>query len=1172
LLFKIAKKEAYMRMNFRILTVIALLFVSTLGFSQVFVVNEVPIDKFQGSEDDKNFINSLVSYTLNDSYDFLPYDFVSVPVLQDWYNVLVDVVNATNTNVTIVKGKPVPPKKLAPIVIKKIDATTLKNITSLIPQVKGVVSASYSISKTDLLVNIQLLDNTGKVLNKKSVSVPLANLVNREGVILAVKEALVDLFSAWRYYYYDPKRQGSVSLTVTPNKGVVAVLKPNDIPLPLGKNVSLPEGEYTLIVQAPGFAPVVTNIYVAPNSQSKIALKLVPSPKMEYPVPMGLLYLDADVKGVPVIIAEGNIFGTTPLYTNVIAGEKNVIFQQTANTLLKTVKLNVQPDVLNYFYVTLDKVGAGVTISANDGAFVVIDRKLEGVISSGSFSKNLSRGIHTITVFKSGFEPFRTNVNITSDEKITLKVSLNPRKVPVFVVTPESSEVTIRYQGKAVGITPKKVLVEPGKDNFVELVAQDVGFNNTSFNITPSMNSINSRVIKLSPLFGDLLVLTDPTEAIVKFNERIVGTTSVDGLLVRGLPARKGTLIVRKEGYRAIKTNVFIQPNIQNSFSFKLKEAPIKLFINTLPVQNVDVYMNEEYYGENDGVINVEIGNFVMKLVKPGYKTIYTNVSFPSKVDTVIPLTFSMTSGLSEPEVISTVNSNITQIDSLVSNGDYIGAYDVLKSTKDLIVNSGYTNFSVSLVKLYEFINKKEKEIQPEVEFYTLNSKADEVISKADVFLKSGAPKEGLKAIKEFVSNVNVSSITDERKSQILAKIKDKYRELALIDISSTVSNKISDANKFVARGEKSAAYVVFEDTIKLIDEYVVDVPEIVSDVSNIRESILSNYVGIGIEVLSNKTELAIINADDLANKKNFTNAMDILSSTIKEIRASKLYYLGVVKEFESKLQRKYDEISEKALEEEQLGEVKGIFDEVKPIIKDAIKLASINDFDGAIKKYQEALKIIEISEYRENPFLKKLKNDIVADIARVEQSKKEAEEMRLKKIQLQEELEKKKKELPWWTRMQKAWTGVGFEISGSILTPQGSDFAVTNLNTLVNVKFHISILPILGLSFGGFYNVNSQMVSSNASYLAWMGMGQLGLRIPIVKQFSIFGDFGTGVGMWKDSIIMRMGKDYILNAGIDLKFSWFGIRMSYDMAFYDDFKNYQYGGSFGIILWATED
>ncbi len=1161
-----------MKFGIRIFLVTVMLLIGVLGFSQVFVVNETPIAKFKGTEDDKNFINSLVSYTLNDSYDFLPYDFVNVASLQEWYNILVDVVNATNTNVTIVKGKSVAPKKLSPITIKRLDANTIKSISRLIPQLKGVVSVSYSVLKNDLVIDIQLLDNNGKALNRKKISIPLADLANRDGVILTVKEALVDLFNAWRYYYYDPKRQGRVSLTVTPSKGVVAVLKPSDISLPLGKVVPLPEGQHTLIVQAPGFMPIVTNIYVAPNSSLKIALKLVPSPKVDYPVPMGLVYIDTDVKGVPLIIAEGNVFGTTPLYTNVIAGEKNVIFQQTPNTLLKTVKLNVQPDVLNYFYVTLDKVGAGVTISADDGAYVVIDRRLEGVVSSGSFSKNLSRGIHTITVFKNGFEPFRTNINITSDEKIILKVSLNPRKVPVYVVTPESSEVQIRYQGKVVATTPKKVFLEPGKDNFVELIAQEVGFNNTSFDIVPSFTTINSKVVKLSPLFGDLLVLTDPTEAVVKFNDSIMGTTSIDGLLVKSLPARKGTLIIRKEGYRAIKTNVFIQPNIQNSFSFKLKEAPIKLFVNTLPVQNVDIYMNDEYYGENDGVINVELGNFVMKLVKPGYKTIYTNVSFPSKVDTVIPLTFSMTPGLSEPEVISTVNSNVSKIDSLISNGDYIGAYEVLKSSRNLIIDSGYTNFSVSLVKLLEFVSGKEREILPEVEFLTLNSKADEVISSADVFLKSGATKEGLKILKEFVSNVNISSIPDEKKSQILAKVKDKYKELALVDISSAVSNKVSEANKFVARGEKSAAYLVFEDAVKIIDEYIVDVPEIEADVSKLREDVISNYIEIGVEVLSNKTELAIINADELVGKKNFTNAIDILSSAIKEIRMSKLYYLDVIKNFESRLQSKYEEVSEKALEEEQLGEVKGIFDEVKPIIKEAIKLASINDFDGAINKYREALKIIEISEYRDNPFLKKLKNDIVADIARVEQSKKEAEEIKLKKLKLQEELEKKQKELPWWTRMQKAWTGVGFEISGSFLTPQGSDFAITNLNIPVSVKFHISILPILGLSFGGFYNANSQMISSNAAYLAWMGMGQISLRIPIVKQFSIFGDFGTGIGMWKDSLVMRIGKDYILNTGVDLKFSWFGIRMSYDMAFYDDFNNYQFGGSFGIILWATED
>lgn len=65
---------------------------------------------------------------------------------------------------------------------------------------------------------------------------------------------------------------------------------------------------------------------------------------------------------------------------------------------------------------------------------MVINRRLEGMITAGSYSKSLTRGIHTITVFKHGFEVFRTNVNITSDEKININVKLTPKKVPLLLL------------------------------------------------------------------------------------------------------------------------------------------------------------------------------------------------------------------------------------------------------------------------------------------------------------------------------------------------------------------------------------------------------------------------------------------------------------------------------------------------------------------------------------------------------------------------------------------------------------------------------------------------------------------------------------------------------------------------------------------------------------------
>lgn len=1157
-----------------LLFTLVLTLIAQVVFGNVLIVSESPLKgKITLPQEDVDFVNTMVTYSLNDLADVLPYSYIGSYTAQEWYNSIVDIINSTNTNVVIIKGKPSVPKPLPKIQIKSLDSKTISTITKLIPDIKGAISSSYSISKDSVNINIQLTDQTGKVINKKSFTIPLSSLKDRDSVILQVKENLVDLLSAWKYYYYDPKRTAIVNISFKPSVKTVSILvKPDNIQLKPGKN-TLNEGDYTLLITSSGYQPIITNIFVPAGGNINLTFSLQKATPIESPVPMGTVYIDANVKDVPLIIAEGNIFGKTPLYTNLTEGTKNIIFQQTATTLLKSIKIDVKPNDINYYYINLERIGAGVNIVAENGSFVVINRKLEGVITTGSYSKSLTKGIHTITVFKNGFEPFRTNINITSDEKVTINVKFEPKKVPIFVITPQTKEAIISLNNKPIGNTPYTIRLEQGKESKIDILSQEVGFNNESISYVPMMNKINSVIKNLSPLYGDLLVLTDPTDAIVRIDGRIVGKTGLDGLLLKSISARKSFVFVQKEGYKAVKTNIYILPNVQNSLSFKLKEAPIKLFINTLPVQNVSIYFNDEYYGENDGVINVELGNFVMKLVKRGFKTIYTNVSFPDKIDTVIPLTFQMVPGLSEVEIVEYANSNLVEFNKLFSNENYLEAYNILKTTKEEIIKSGYTNYSVEISKVYEFVSKKENEIKPKVEFSILNNEANDVIVKVDSLSKVNAFDDSIKVLKDFITKVNSSSLSDEDKNQILGKVKDKYKEVALISINSKVSNILIQAEKFIAKGEKSAAASIYEDAIKEIDELKIEFPEIEGDISKLRDSIMSNYIPIGIEAISNKVQIVLIQAEDLEKKKNYTNAIDLISSAIKEIKLSKLYFLDEVKSFEAQLNERYEYLVNKSLEEEQMGEVKGVYDEIKPILKEAIRLASIEEYDSAIKKYQEALKIIEISEFKENPFLIKLKDSIIADIAKIEQEKKQKEELKSKKLKLQEEIEKKKKELPWWVRMQKAWTGVGFEFFGSTIIPQGSDFYITNMNIPTGAKIHISFLPIMGINVGGFYNVNSYTVSSNSAYLMWMGLGQIELRIPIIKQFSIIGAFGSGISQSiLEPLKFRMGQDFILNTGIDLKFSWFGMRLTYDMMFYDNFAKNQFGGSFGIILWATED
>ncbi|MCX8028401.1 MAG: PEGA domain-containing protein [Brevinematales bacterium] len=1147
---------------------VAILFVLGLGyvsFANVLIVSESPIKgKVPLSAEDTDFVNTLTTYALNDLSDVLPFSYIDVRASQDWYNSIVDLINATNTNVVMVKGKPSVPKPLPKINITALNPTTISTLTRAISDIKGVIVSSYSVSGNVVKVVIQYLDQTGKVINRKNIDIPISTLRDRDTVLLQVKENIVDLLNAWKFYYYDPKRTATVNISVKPSpKDLNITVRPDNIQLKPGKN-TISEGEYTLILSASGFQTIVTNVVVPAGGNINLSFSLVPSVKIDSPVPSGGVYIDANVKGVSLIIAEGNVVGTTPLYTNLTEGIKNVIFQQSPTTLLKTVQIEVKPNQLNYYFVNLERVGAGVNIIADNGAFVVINRRLEGVITTGSYSRSLGKGIHTITVFKNGFEAFRTNVNITSDEKVTLRVSLTPKKVPVFIVTPQSREVVVSYQGKNVGVVPYTLRLEQGRESRVDILAQEFGFNNSSFSVLPSMTRINTIVQNLSPLYGDLLILTDPIDAVVKVDGRVMGKTGLDGLLLRSISARRSFIFIQKEGYKAIKTNFYILPNIQNSLSYKLKEAPIKLFINTLPVQNVSIYMNDEYYGENDGVVNVELGNFVMKLLKRGYKTIYTNVSFPDKIDTVIPLTFQMVTGLSETEVLEQVNSNISIIDSLIANDNYLDAYNLIKVAKDQIVLSGYTNNSQELLKLYNFVLSKERQVLPKVEFILLSKEADETISKVDSFSKVGVFDESIKIITNFLKKVDASTLLDDSKSQIRSRVRDKYREIALNVLYSKVSNAIAQANRLVLRGEKSAAVGIYDDTVKSIDEFKVDFQEVESEANFLRDSILSNYIPLGIEVFSNKVEITIITVNDLENKKNYSNAIDILSSAIKDIKLSRLYYLDEMKRFEAKLNERFEELIGKIFEEE--------FD-IKSMIREAIRLANLKEYDLAIRKYKEIIDFIDRSRFKDNPYVIKLKDQIITDIVTLEQEKGREEEEKAKRLKLQEEIEKKKKELPWWVRMTRAWTGVGLEFFGTLLIPNGMDFYTTNMNIPVGTKIHVSFLPILGLSFGGYYNVNSDQVSLRSAYLRYSGFGQMVLRIPIVKQFSLFGAFGVGLGqLVNEPLKFRLGRDYIMNAGVDLKFSWFGIRLSYDMAFYDDFTRNQLGGSFGIILWATED
>ncbi len=1127
------------------------------------------------SPDLGNFVKSSLVYSLNDlSEVFSTYNFVTPQLLERWYNSLIDIINQTNTNVIVVGKKKVTPKKLSPISLAKINPKVLKDLANVITSFKGYITISYKVAQSGINISYTLFNENNAKVKSTSLGIPLSKLSDTNFVLLSVKEKLVDLMNVWTSYYYDPLRVGELTINITPATAVKSSrisLKPSDIALARGKN-TVPEGNYLLIVEAQNFEVFLTNITILPNSKQTLKITLSPkkTPTQDI-VPMGTLYLDSDVKNVSFIIAEGNIFGKTPILTNVVAGTKNIIFQETEQTRVKNVSIEVKPDQFNYVFVNMDRKGGGVRISTDPGAYISIDRKLLGITSDGNFSQNLSRGLHIITIFKHGYEPFRTNVNITTDTPLEIKAKLQPRKVPVFVVTPQVTGASVKIQEKVVAKTPSKVLLTSGIPSTINVLAQRVGFTDGAVEITPKLETLNESLIVLSPLYGDLLVISEPPDALVKIDGVVRGKTQLDGFILRTIPSKDTEIEIRKEGYRAIKTNVYIAPNVQNAFNFKLTEAPIKVFFNTLGAGAVDIYVNEEYYGNTqEGVISMPTGNLNVKIVKRGFKTMYTNFSFPEKIDSIVLANTTLEPGLSEIEVIETLNQNLEKIDLALSNNDFLSISTLIEDSKKLVNSTGYTN-SKQVLQVRDLISKKEKELGPDITFAILNFKADKVINEANLQKEAGNYSNSVEILRNAISEVKLSELDENRKSQILAKLNEKYKEVGMVQINNIVSNYLAQAQKFIALGEKSAASSLFEESLKIIDTYLVDIPEVKENITPLRDSILSNYISIGIEVISNKVNLVLLEVEKYEKQEDYTNAIRILSENINSIKRMKIYEIQEVKDLVKVLEDKNEEMVQKSIEKEQIGEVKVVYEEIKPIIKEAVRLTSIKEYDSAINKYKEALKIIELSELKENPFLKKLKENILQDISSIEAEKAKEEELLRKKKLLQEELEAKKRNIPWWTRMQKSWSGVGFEFRGFLLG-DFNNFDVTNVNIPIGAKIHVSILPVFGLNFGGFYNINAQSVSSNYAYLLWAGLGEVELRIPIIENLSIFGNFGTGIGQKISSTKFRLGEDYFFSAGLDVKFRWFGIRLSYEMAFFDQFQKNQMGAGASIILWATEN
>ncbi|URA09770.1 PEGA domain-containing protein [Thermospira aquatica] len=858
-----------------------------------------------------------ITYNLNDLNDVLNNVYLPVNTAVDWANSIIQEINRTNTNMTIIKNKLVPPKKLRTIRAAPFSRTFFKSLSNYV-RFQQALNISIATASTGYTITFKFYQSPATPKPSiKSINIPSTLLTNTPALNTLLKETLITLFNQWDRYYYQPEVTGKLSLKLVPAKAKnLQILSLPSVILKPGQNI-LPLGSYPILVMADGYDPFFTNVTVGFNPTT-CTIRLTATRKIRGAAedrPKGHLFLNADYPGAQFLILEDSIQGRTPFFmTNINAGVKTIVFEETANYKMKQETFTLEPNVLNMHNVSLSRKGASFVIkSAQEGATVIINKKKMGAIQNGSFETQVSPGLHLVTVIKDGYLPFRTNITLKEEQK-TIMVDLNPRPVVgLLISTPERGLITLVEKRRVK--TPATISLSESPQISIEFLGTNDGYMNVSTNVEWSLTRFNVVLAQLTPIFGDLIVSTTPDDAYVSINNIPRGRSVVGGLEIPMLPARTVKVRIEKEGYKTLSTNIFIQPNMRNSLSLKLKDAPAKLYVSTVPEKGFEAFVNDDFVGySSSNVFSVEMGSVTLKLNKRGFKTIVTNFIVDSRGTKI--LTFTSTPGVGEDDVIDSSLFFLQQAIDAASQNDFIASSSNFALALGTLRNSEYANFP-RIKQIESEILSQKKELGENILIADLYIDVSTNYQYWVTMAEKGEIAASVSNFKLLALKIDQSGLTNTPLPGLRTSIRNSYANYAWKQIEPEVL-------ALIASGDTASQNENYEDSIKYYNRAL----SMIQEMEAFENETLSNtYVDIQLKqktamnkkmekelagdakVLMESLTPMVYEADRKAENGQYAEALRLYQNALAKIDTSPFKDYSAIKEQRSRIEKHIENV-----------------------------------------------------------------------------------------------------------------------------------------------------------------------------------------------------------------------------------------------------------------------
>ena len=289
------------------------------------------------------------------------------------------------------------------------------------PAVGGEGGQIYVISTTEgarVLVNGQAVgvvpmdDPIVRSAGRYKVSIEKAGFVTYTQSIDLTAGAEVDVMA-------DLVASGGV-LKLKGAKDLTAFIDTAEIgPLPL--EIVLPLGQHKIEVRQRDRVVFSKALVVAPGKAFSFAVKAPKPRRVKKKERAGAIEIISSTRGAGVIV-DGREMGTVPLEApiGVPAGTYEVRLEK-AGFLTYMQKVTVTPGETSEVFAELIGVKAILMVEGHDGARVVVDDKVVGVIP---FSGALAPGKHRVEVFAPGASKLVRNVSVVAGDEVRL--SYNP--------------------------------------------------------------------------------------------------------------------------------------------------------------------------------------------------------------------------------------------------------------------------------------------------------------------------------------------------------------------------------------------------------------------------------------------------------------------------------------------------------------------------------------------------------------------------------------------------------------------------------------------------------------------------------------------------------------------------------------------------------------------------